>query len=90
MYRQKLVPVLHSYKQEFKMADSRSKIEIKLDAISNVDIDDKGRFKYILIKVHDPSDDSIGKCIVRGFKRADYHGEFTVVLYIGQIDISYR
>jgi len=51
-------------------------MEAKLDAISNVDIDDKGRFKYILIKVHDPENESVCKCIVRGFKRAGYHGKF--------------
>lgn len=49
----------------------------KLEAVPLVDIDDEGRFKYILIKVYgkemaDGSEPS--KLIVRGYKRAQWHG----------------
>lgn len=49
----------------------------KLEAVPLVDIDDEGRFKYILIKVYgkeqaDGTEPS--KLIVRGYKRAQWHG----------------
>ena len=43
----------------------------KLDQVQNVDIDSGGRFKYILVKI---SDGSREKYIVRGYRRAEYHG----------------
>ncbi len=43
----------------------------KLDQVQNVDIDSGGRFKYILVKI---SDGSREKYIVRGYRRAGYHG----------------
>ena len=43
----------------------------KLDQVQNVDIDSAGRFKYILVKI---SDGSREKYIVRGYRRAGYHG----------------
>lgn len=53
------------------------KMDAKLEAVPLVDIDDEGRFKYILIKVYgkeqaDGSEPS--KLIVRGYKRAQWHG----------------
>lgn len=57
---------------------SRIMVDAKLDAISVVDIDDEGRFKYILIKVYGPerSDGTEpSKLIVRGYKRAQWHGK---------------
>ena len=46
----------------------------KLSNVSDVEIDANGRFKYILIKVIDRSQDGAYKYIVRGFDWADYHG----------------
>jgi hypothetical protein len=42
-----------------------------LDQVQNVDIDSKGRFKYILVKIKDGSHH---KYIVRGHGRAGFHG----------------
>ena len=42
--------------------------------IPNVDIDGDGRFKYVLIKVYNKPDNVNFKYIVRGNKRAGYHG----------------
>lgn len=47
----------------------------KLKAIADVDIDKNGKFKYILIKVHDPSKEREFKHIVRGSARAQFHGD---------------
>lgn len=50
----------------------------KLDAIPTVDIENSGRFKYVLIKVHGKEEAGgvePSKLIVRGFKRAQWHGE---------------
>lgn len=49
----------------------------KLDAISIVDIENSGRFKYVLIKVFGKEQaDGIEpfKLIVRGYQRAQWHG----------------
>lgn len=54
------------------------KMDAKLAAIPLVDIDDEGRFKYILIKVYGPAQadgTEPSKLIVRGFKRAQWHGK---------------
>ena len=54
-----------------------SGIDAKLDAVPFVDIDNEGRFKYILIKVYgkEKSDGSEpSKVIVRGYLRAEWHG----------------
>lgn len=53
------------------------KMDAKLEAVPLVDIDNEGRFKYILIKVYgkeqaDGTEPS--KLIVRGYKRAQWHG----------------
>ena len=44
---------------------------MSLKDISDVSIDAKGRFKYILIKLNLNDEE---KFIVRGFSWADYHG----------------
>ena len=44
----------------------------KLDAVSNVDIDSNGRFKYVLIKLYIENE---SKTIVRGYGWAEYHGK---------------
>ncbi|XP_031625758.1 sex-regulated protein janus-A-like isoform X2 [Contarinia nasturtii] len=54
------------------------KMDAKLEAVPLVDIDDEGRFKYILIKVYgkeqaDGTEPS--KLIVRGYKRAEWHAD---------------
>lgn len=62
-------------------------MDAKLEAVPLVDIDDDGRFKYILIKVYgkqqaDGTEPS--KLIVRGYKRAQWHGNeklFIQLLY---------
>lgn len=48
----------------------------KLIGINDVEIDKSGKFKYILIKVHDPDKDREFKFIVRGTSKAGYHGEY--------------
>jgi len=47
----------------------------KLKAIPDVDMDKSGKFKYILIKVHDPAKEREFKHIVRGYNRAAFHGK---------------
>lgn len=49
----------------------------KLKAIHDVEIDKSGKFKYILIKVHDPDMDREFKYIVRGTSKAGFHGKYT-------------
>ncbi|XP_060865902.1 14 kDa phosphohistidine phosphatase isoform X1 [Metopolophium dirhodum] len=47
-----------------------------LEKIPDVDIDDKGRYKYILIKVTDQNDSSnLSKYVVRGGQRFDFHAD---------------
>ena len=48
----------------------------KLRAIPDVEIDKHGKFKYILLKVHDPDKEREFKHIVRGMAKAAYHGMF--------------
>lgn len=58
-------------------------MDAKLAAIPLVDIDDEGRFKYILIKVYGPAQadgTEPSKLIVRGFKRAQWHGMNSMAL----------
>ncbi|XP_045191336.2 14 kDa phosphohistidine phosphatase-like isoform X2 [Mercenaria mercenaria] len=47
----------------------------KLKAVPDVEIDKNGKFKYILIKVHDPSKEREFKHIVRGTAKAAFHGD---------------
>lgn len=61
------------------------KMDAKLEAVPLVDIDDQGRFKYILIKVYgreqaDGTEPS--KLIVRGYKRAQWHGNEKYSLFL--------
>lgn len=52
-------------------------MDAKLAAVPLVDIDEEGRFKYILIKVYAkelPDGSEPSKLIVRGFRRAEWHG----------------
>lgn len=52
-------------------------MDAKLEAVPLVDIDEEGRFKYVLIKVYgkEKSDGTEpSKLIVRGYKRAQWHG----------------
>ncbi|KAK3779363.1 hypothetical protein RRG08_052585 [Elysia crispata] len=53
----------------------------KLRDIPEVEIDKNGKFKYILIKVHDPDIDREFKHIVRGTSKASFH-EMTPPGYI--------
>ena len=48
-------------------------MDAKLEAVSPVDIDPDGVFKYILIKVH--TQDDKFKYIVRGYDKHEYHGK---------------
>ena len=50
----------------------------KLAALEDVEIDESGRFKYILIKVFAGS---TSKFIVRGYDWAEYHGMYCSVFY---------
>lgn len=57
-------------------------VDAKLDAVPLVDIDDEGRFKYILIKVwgRELADGSeLSKLIVRGYGRAEWHGAYFII-----------
>ena len=47
-------------------------LQEKLEAVDEVDIDESGKFKYILIKI---SDGKNSRIIVRGYDWAEYHGE---------------
>lgn len=61
----------------------------KLVAINDVEIDKSGKYKYILIKVHDPDKDREFKFIVRGTSKAGYHGEL-IVLEFGNFGRKWR
>lgn len=43
-----------------------------LDKVPDVDIDDSGKFKYMLLNIHDKTNDA-SKTVVRGYKRAEWH-----------------
>ncbi|XP_035828762.1 14 kDa phosphohistidine phosphatase-like [Aplysia californica] len=57
------------------MASATSYKNPKLISIPEVEIDKNGKFKYILIKVHDPDIDREFKHIVRGTSKAAYHAD---------------
>ena len=46
-----------------------------LDKIPDVNIDGDGKFKYILVHVHDDVNKQT-KYIVRGYARCQWHGEY--------------
>ncbi len=48
-----------------------------MGSVTEVDIDDNGTFKYILIKIFTTGDKSTSKLIVRGYGWAGYHGEIS-------------
>ena len=56
---------------KYRPLDIYSMMSSKLDQVQNVEIDSSGRFKYILVKVGDGNNQ---KHIVRGYRRAAYHG----------------
>ena len=60
----------------------------KLVAINDVEIDKSGKFKYILIKVHDPDKDREFKFIVRGTSKASYHGELILFLFLREMAVG--
>ncbi|CAK9810226.1 hypothetical protein ANTPLA_LOCUS6509 [Anthophora plagiata] len=64
--RRLIFKALHS-----KQLDTMSEL---LNKVPDVDIDDCGRFKYILINVYDEAN-SVSKSIVRGYVRSQWHGE---------------
>ena len=57
----------------------------KLKAIQDVEIERSGKFKYILIKVHDPSKEREFKHIVRGNSKAAFHGKTMIVIFLTMI-----
>ncbi|CAG5135159.1 unnamed protein product [Candidula unifasciata] len=58
-----------------QMSSATSYKNPKLISIPDVEIDKSGKFKYILIKVHDPDVDREFKHIVRGTSKANYHAD---------------
>ncbi|KAK3580195.1 hypothetical protein CHS0354_001327 [Potamilus streckersoni] len=57
------------------IASPGAKDNPKLKAVSDVDIEKSGKFKYILIKVHDPDKEREFKHIVRGYADCGFHAE---------------
>lgn len=47
----------------------------KLDAVQDVDIDENGKFKYVLIKIYTDDEGLNCKNIVRGYGWAGYHAD---------------
>ena len=47
----------------------------RLEAIPDVEIDEDGVFKYVLITVADSKDESLQKLVVRGNREAEYHAD---------------
>lgn len=57
-----------------------------LDKIPDVDIDTRGRYKYILIKVADQNDSSnASKYIVRGNRVFEFHGKYLFCVNLSRI-----
>lgn len=51
-----------------------------LEKISNVNIDNRGRYKYILVKITDQNDSShLSKYVVRGGRAFEYHGMYSFI-----------
>ena len=53
-------------------------LEEKFASVQEVDIDDSGKFKYILIRIFA---ESASKFIVRGYDWAEFHGMYDILLY---------
>lgn len=51
----------------------------KLSAVADVDIDNNGKFKYILCKVFDTEKPAESKLIVRGTGRAEFHCKYGII-----------
>jgi len=47
----------------------------RLAAVTDVEIDDDGVFKYVLILVADAKDESVQKLVVRGNAESEYHAD---------------
>lgn len=62
------------------MAD-KSSSDARLEAVPQVDLDEQGRFKYILIKLYakDHKSDNSFKYLVRGYGWAGFHGTFKFI-----------
>ncbi|GFO48430.1 14 kda phosphohistidine phosphatase-like [Plakobranchus ocellatus] len=60
----------------------------KLRDIPEVEIDKHGKFKYILIKVHDPDVDREFKHIIRGTAKAAFHADLGTVYRSSPADVS--
>jgi len=75
----KLVIILLGIKILYLKGKSFTKmVDTKLEAVPNVDIDEEGVFKYVLIKVYaeqkaDGTEPS--KLIVRGYQRCQWHSD---------------
>ncbi|XP_033229136.1 14 kDa phosphohistidine phosphatase-like [Belonocnema kinseyi] len=70
-----LFSIIHQNFSRVLVSRVCSKMSESLNQVPDVDIDDNGVFKYILINVEDKKS-KIKKPIVRGYSRAGYHGEF--------------
>uniref|UniRef100_A0A0B6ZMM9 Uncharacterized protein n=2 Tax=Arion vulgaris TaxID=1028688 RepID=A0A0B6ZMM9_9EUPU len=68
-----------------QMASATSYKNPKLISIPEVEIDKNGKFKYILVKVHDPDMDREFKHIIRGTSKAAYHADIYDTV-VGQIE----
>lgn len=67
-----------SFSVRFASRFIKKMVDKKMEAVPVIDIDNEGRFKYILIKVYGPvqADGSEpSKLIVRGYKRAEWHSK---------------
>ncbi|KAJ8680740.1 hypothetical protein QAD02_016527 [Eretmocerus hayati] len=62
----------------------------ELDKVDEVDIDEDGVFKYILIEVREKGKDNPVKKIVRGHARCEYHGldSLKILTSIGVVDFD--
>lgn len=65
----------------------------KLSKVPEVDIDPKGRFKYILIKVYATNDPASSpskeqfRHVVRGYGDCPYHGKVKVLAYLEWVQL---
>uniref|UniRef100_G3MML5 Sex-regulated protein janus-B n=1 Tax=Amblyomma maculatum TaxID=34609 RepID=G3MML5_AMBMU len=67
-------PFRLSFPQGARLCQSLAMSENSYETIPDVKLDN-GRFKYVLIKVHDKNDASRSKLIVRGSASAAYHAD---------------
>lgn len=58
-----------------------------LAKIPDVNIDNRGRYKYILVKVYDQNDSSNqSKYVVRGGRAFEYHGKLILFFFFSITD----